>query len=127
MSNLPVENKPSFLGRIASFFKRLFGIELEDEVFDVSTEEKEETTEAAAVEAKVEEKQSFEDSIKTEVSNDFLKDEDREEYLKTFEKNPALLFGLPMEKLKVIDNYYDSLIAKEKEKLARLTKGTNNA
>jgi len=125
MSNLPVENKKSFIDKIVSFFKRLFGIELEDEVFSINdTEVKEEVKESS--ESKVEEKNNFESSIKTEVSNDFLKDGEREEYLKQFEENPILLFSLPMEKLKVIDNYYDSLIAKEKEKLARLTKSANN-
>ena len=122
MSNLPVEKNESFLGKMISFFKRLFGIELEEEVFKID-EEKENTT----VESNIEEKTSFEESIKTEVSNDFLKDVEREEYLETLEENPSLLFSMPIEKLKVIDNYYDMLIAKEKEKLEKLSKSVNNA
>lgn len=121
MSNLPVEKK-SFIEKIKSFFKRLIGIE---ELSTIDTNENVDTSNV--MESKVEEKRSFEESIKAEVSNDFLKDGEREEFLKNLEENPLLLFSLSTEKLKIIDNYYDSLIAKEKEKLARLTNSVNNA
>ena len=64
----------------------------------------------------------FENSLKVEVNNKYLIELKKEEFLKQLEKNPELFLKLPIEKLKVIENYYMEQLKKEEEKLKRINK-----
>ena len=64
----------------------------------------------------------FENSLKVEVNNRYLIELKIEEFLKQLEKNPELFLKLPIEKLKVIENYYMEQLKKEEEKLKRINK-----
>ena len=114
MNNLPIKREKGFMGRIKNFFKRLFcsnnNIHIE----------------------KVNDNNSIEDSfneikdknlnhLKVKVDEDLIKkielESKREEFLDEVYKNPKLLDELSIEKLKIIDKYYDISINNYKQKI----------
>ena len=51
-----------------------------------------------------------------------IKDKKREEFLEELIKRPDILSEFPIEKLEIIDKYYDELIAKKTVELNKLKK-----
>ena len=49
-------------------------------------------------------------------------DKKREEFLEKLTKKPNILYEFPIEKLEIIDKYYDELIAKKTIELNKLKK-----
>lgn len=46
----------------------------------------------------------------------------REKFLEEITKRPDILYQFPIEKLEIIDQYYDELIEKKNAELAKLKK-----
>lgn len=54
------------------------------------------------------------------MSNEELKEKEREEFLDVIEKNPKMLYDLPVEKLEKLKEYYEYSISKKEEQLRKL-------
>ncbi len=81
--------------------------------------------EVETVEEKIEDKKaSFEDSLKVDVKNDFLKDMKKEEWLAELEENPNLYYELPIDKLEIIADYYRESVNEYEQKLANIKKAS---
>ena len=120
MSNLPIKVENGIFGKIKLFFRKLF---FKDEQLN----EIEEVQIKNIVSNN--QKKFFEDNMKVEVNDDFVKDIKRNEFITQIETNPDLLYDLPLEKIEKWSEYYSYLIEKEKEenkkleeKLSRLKK-----
>lgn len=120
MSNLPIKVENGIFGKIKLFFRKLF---FKDEQLN----EIEEVQIKNIVSNN--QKKFFEDNMKVEVNDDFVKDIKRNEFITQIETNPDLLYDLPLEKIEKLSEYYSDLIEKEKEenkkleeKLSRLKK-----
>lgn len=117
-NNLPIKEDNSFLGKIKNFFRKLFYRKpVENSVDNVITEQ---------TQIKKENNTEFQESlkIKVEVKNDYLTEMKREEFLDDLEKNPKLLYELPIEKLEKLEDYYNESIKKQEAKLAKIKKAS---
>lgn len=113
-NNLPIKRENSVILKIKNFFRRVFGkkepietINYKDEKINISNQQ---------------DKQHFGEDIKISVSNDYLNEIKRNDFVDEIEKNPDLLYNLSIDRLKKLENYYDDLIMKDKEELTKLRK-----
>jgi hypothetical protein len=120
-SNLLSRQDNNLFRRINNFFRKIF---LKEKIKN-SSEEKQE--------GKIEEQYKFEDDennkkmqfeeiIRVETNNNYITEIKREEFLDKLEKNPKLLYSLPIEKLEKLENYYEESIKKLEGKLAKMKK-----
>ncbi len=114
MSKLPAKTNNSIFSKIKGFFSNIFFnyTENTEPIQNENINKIEIKNQEIATE--------FNDSLKVEVDNKPLKDLEREKFLKKIEENPKLLYDLPIEKLMVLEDYYDKLIAIEEEKNKKL-------
>lgn len=113
-NNLPTKEDNSFLKKIKNFFRKLF--------YRKPVEKSVDNVIAEQTLIKKENNTAFQESIKVEVKNDYLTEMKREKFLDDLEKNPKLLYELPIEKLEKLEDYYKISIKKQEEKLARIKK-----
>ena len=101
--NLPVKQNNSIFGKIKNFFRSLF-----------YKEKKEDIQNKTVLNSEIidKNKNQFQNSIKIEVNNDFMKDKKREELLDKIEENPEMLNDMSTEKLLKLESYYLESIAK---------------
>lgn len=119
-SNLPLKQDNSLFGRVKNFFRKIF---LKDKIENNYEEKYEEQIEVQPkIEKEDNRKRQFEESIRVETNNDYINEKKREEFLNKLESNPKLLYGLPIEKLEKLENYYGKSIKKLEEKLAKIKK-----
>lgn len=115
-NNLPIKEDNSFFGKIKNFFRKLFYRKpVENSVDNVISEQ---------AQIKKESNTAFQESIKADVKNDYLTEMKREEFLDELEKNPKLLYELPIEKLEKLEYYYSESIKKQEAKLAKIKKAS---
>lgn len=120
-NNLPLKEDNSIWKRISNFFRKLFfKKKMENQTINSIPENKPEKIETS----KNEEKQrSFDESIKVDVKpTRYVDDKKVEDFLDKFERNPELLYDLPVEKLERLEKVYNESIKKKEMKLAKLKK-----
>ena len=115
-NNLQVKENNPFFEKIKNFFRKLFyrkptEISVDNVIAEQTTIKKENNT-------------AFQESIKVEVKNDYVTEMKREEFLDDLEKNPKLLYELPIEKLEKLEDYYNESIKKQEAKLAKIKKAS---
>lgn len=140
MSELPVKSNDSIFRKIKRAIMNFIFVDYEEEEIKeheeinvqkevVAHEEfdayKEDTIQIKAVDTQAQ-KDTFNEKIKSEVSNETLKEVEREKFLEKIEANPKLLEQLPLEKLKVLESYYDELIEREEKKNLELMAKANS-
>lgn len=112
-NNLPVKKEDNFIEKIKNFVKKLFSkskYEKVDEVENIITNKNEEESLAS----------KYKDVVNNNVKNEYVLNKEREEFLKLTEKNPSILYNLPIEKLKTLESYYDEEINMYKNKLYKI-------
>lgn len=110
-NKLPIKKKVSFIDKIKNFFKSFFK---KDNFNNIEQTDN-------LINADIKLTDNFQDSLKMEIKNQNIsKDENKEEFLEQLENNPELLYELPIEKLRKIEEYYDELIIKYSENLKRI-------
>lgn len=117
MANLPMKQEHGFINRIKQFFRKLFykkkEIVLQEVIQNVKIPENNQTA------------NSFKERLETEVENDYLKDIEKDDFIKKIEKNPNILYGLSLDRLEKLEKYYDKLLEKDRLELERLKKATS--
>ena len=113
---LPIKKENSLFEKIKCFFRKLF--------FRNTKEDTETIDNITTVADEQNVKNHFETEIKFNPKNDFLKDIEREKLIEEIEKDPALLYSLPIDKLEVLEKYYTELVHKEEVKLAQIKKAS---
>lgn len=125
-NNLPVIENNSFFGKIKIFFRKIFGINNIKEKENIQQEENH--IENISVEERNVDREEFENSIRVSIDIDdknvFLKDKEREEFIKKLENDPRLFYELTLEKLKKIEEYYMNSIDELQVKLNNLKKAS---
>ena len=114
MENLPVKSKKSIFEKIKNFLVAIFRFEKKE------IEVKEEKLDSVQVlENHDSSNKKFNETIKAQVSGETIKNIQREDFLLKIEENPEILYSLPLEKLDILEEYYDELIAKEEAKMRK--------
>ena len=117
MNNLPIKKSNNIIIKIKEFIYNFFSKNKKSvQVIQVKEENVAEKKDI------LKDNNIFKEEIKCEVKNEFLKEKEREEFAEKITKNPNLLYELPVEKLVLLNKYYDELIFKEEQKLAKLKK-----
>ena len=114
MNNLPIKAKIGLIGKIGTFFRKIFykpeyienTKEIKDTNYSFNSNNREE----------------FKDKIVTEINNEYLRKIKRDTYIKQIEEDPDLLYNLPLEKIERIGEYYKELVKKEEEENQKLNK-----
>lgn len=119
-TNLPIKKKDRFIDKIKNFFKYFFRKNY-DNTNDVI---KNPIQEDIKLESR--EKNDFQDNIKVEVKDEYIKQIKKEEFLSEIERDPTLLYELPIEKIEKIEKYYDELIAEYQNKIYNFKKSAKN-
>lgn len=115
-NNLPMKEDNSFLKKIKNFFRELFYRKpVENSLDNVIVEQ---------TPIKKENNTAFKESVKVEVKNDYSTEMKREKFLDDLERNPKLLYELPIEKLEKLEDYYNESIKKQEAKLAKIKKAS---
>ena len=109
---LPMQENTSLIEKIKKFFRRLFYKEKFQDIVETNQQVIPEITDA--------QKENFENSIKAEVKDEYLKEIKKDEFLEKIEKNPNLLYELSNDRLEKLNEYYDDLILQYKEEIAKL-------
>lgn len=115
-NNLPIQEDNSFFRKIKNFFRKLF--------YRKPVENSVDSMIAEQTQIKKENNTAFQESVKVEVKNNYLTEMKREEFLDDLEKNPKLLYELPIEKLEKLEDYYNESIKKQEAKLAKIKKAS---
>ncbi len=118
MTNLPIKQENGFINKIKQFFRMLF-YKKEKNIL------KEEIIENVKIGENKQVANSFKERLETEVGNDYLKDIEKDEFIKKIEKNPNILYGLSLDRLEKLEKYYDKLLEKDRQELERLKKATS--
>ena len=113
-SNLPAKQNNSIFQRIKKIFNNIF---FKREIKD-KYEEKNQIQHK--IECQENRKKQFEESIRDKVNTDYINEIKIEEFLDKLESNPKLLYDLPIEKLKKLENYYEESIKKHEERLLKM-------
>lgn len=109
MDNLPIKQEKNVFWKLKNFFKKLF---CKSEInFAINSESNN---------IEIEKSPDFSESLKEDVSYDFVSEIKKKEFLKEIENNPDLLKELSLERLEQLDSYYDEVIAEYKEKIDKL-------
>ena len=108
MNNLPIKAKSGLIGKIRTFFRKIFykPKDIENTNYSFNSNNREE----------------FKDKIVTEINNEYLRKIKRDTYIKQIEEDPDLLYNLPLEKIERIGEYYKELVKKEEEENQKLNK-----
>ena len=107
MSELPVKNSDSILKKIKNAIMNFIFVDYEEEQEEVNVQEKEiareefdayneDTIPIKTIDSQAE-KNDFNENLKTEVSNETLREVERGKFLEKVEANPELLKELPLE------------------------------
>ncbi len=107
MEKLPTEKKKTIWERIKAFFKIGEKVKIDNNVQIDNNEI-------------INKKEEFENDLKVDTKNNYLDEIKKDDFLKKIEKTPTILDSFPIEKLKVIENYYSELIILNKKKLEQL-------
>ena len=114
MNNLPIKAKSGLIGKIRTFFRKIFykpkDIENTKEIKNINYSFNSNNRE------------EFKDKIVTETNNEYLRKIKRDTYIKQIEEDPDLLYNLPLEKIERIGEYYKELVKKEEEENQKLNK-----
>ena len=105
-SNLPAKQNNSIFQRIKKIFNNIF----------FKREIKDKYEEKNQIQHKIE----CQESIRDKVNTDYINEIKIEEFLDKLESNPKLLYDLPIEKLKKLENYYEESIKKHEERLLKM-------
>ena len=112
--NLPVKENKSIFHKIRKFFRKLF-------YKDETGKDTKEIVEKTDTKKKSQNKSiDFQDKIKIEVKNGYVKEIKREELLDEIDKNFNVLYGMSIDKLKRIEKCYKESIKQHKEKLTEI-------
>lgn len=114
-NNLPIKKEYSIIFRIKNFFRKLFN--KEDSNYSINDSDSENKN---IYDDKME--GNFGDNLKVEVSNEYVKEITKNDFIDEIEKNPDLLYNLSIDRLKKLEKYYDELIEKDKEELKNIKK-----
>lgn len=111
MSNLPCKEQNNLITRIKQFFRKLFykpekNIIKEEIIEPVNTN-------------------NFKEISELKVDSTFSKQKEKESFIESIEKNPNLLYGLSLERLKKLEDFYDELIERDKLELEKLISNQN--
>lgn len=107
-NNLPTEYKKSIFTKVCNFLKNIF--------------RKEKNEEKVVIEV-IENKETFLNNIKVEENNEknYIKNMDKHQFIKQFERNPELLNSLSIPQLRKLKKYYQDIILEYKEKLKKIS------
>lgn len=111
--NLPTEYKSGFINKIRSFFSNLFSKKTKNEDY-IPEVNKIEVTEVTEVKEELKKNTN-------EVSTEYFKDMNKEQFISQLEDNPDLLNNLSIEQLEKLNVYYDDIIAEYEEKLKKVS------
>lgn len=114
MNNLPIKAKSGLIGKIRTFFRKIFYKSKDIE----NTKEIKNTNYSF----NSNNREEFKDKIVTETNNEYLRKIKRDTYIKQIEEDPDLLYNLPLEKIERIGEYYKELVKKEEEENQKLNK-----
>lgn len=112
-SNLPVRQNYSLWEKIKNFFKRKF-LKESKRINDENKIEERATVNNI--------QKNFLDKLNNNAKEPSINYVEREKFLDNIEKNPKLLYSLPIEKLRMLENYYEESIKIYEKKLARIKK-----
>lgn len=114
-NNLPIKKENSIIFKIKTFFRKLLKKDnLNYSVNNANSENKN------ISDGKMED--NFGDNLKVEVSNEYVKELKKNDFIDEIEKNPDLLYNLSIDRLKKLEKYYDELIEKDKKELNNVKK-----
>lgn len=114
-NNLPIKKENSIIFKIKTFFRKIFN--KEDFTYKINNLDSESKN---ISDDKME--GNFGDNLKVEVSNEYVKELKKNDFIDEIEKNPDLLYNLSIDRLKKLEDYYDELIEKDKEILSNIKK-----
>lgn len=116
-TNLPMKKDEGIMEKIKSFFRNIFH---KNEVKNVNEAEK------ISNENEIKIENNFSDKLVNngteQKKNKYDIAREKEQFIKNIEKNPKILYELPIEKLKMLETYYDESISDLKIELNKLKK-----
>lgn len=109
--NLPAEYNFNIFTKFCNFFRKIFSRKLKEDSNNIT-----EINEVSNLEVKSELRKSTND-----ISADYIRDMNKEQFIRQLEENPKLLNSLTIEQLEKLDSYYDDIISEYEEKLKRIS------